>query len=138
LLNRAALRLYPASHRERFGDEAEATFVKAHEVARRGGVGRELRFWMAWLPDVAASAAGVWRREFRRKRKPVDRVGRRSSRIGTDVKFAVRSIRRQPATTLAIALTLALGIGAVTTVFSLAEWLLLRPVPGVAGERSAP
>ena len=49
-----------------------------------------------------------------------------------DVTYALRSLGRTPAFTAAAALTVALGIGATTAIFSLANWTLLRPVPGVA------
>lgn len=49
-----------------------------------------------------------------------------------DVRIGWRSLRRSPAFTGAAVLTLALGIGATTAVFTLVNWLLIRPVPGVA------
>ncbi|MGE5838087.1 MAG: ABC transporter permease, partial [Acidobacteriota bacterium] len=48
-----------------------------------------------------------------------------------DLKQAARALRAQPGYTATAALTLALGIGANTAVFNLANWLLFRPVPGV-------
>ena len=49
-----------------------------------------------------------------------------------DVRFGLRRLRREPGLTAAAVLSLAVGIGATTTVFAHANWLLLRPVPGVA------
>lgn len=46
-----------------------------------------------------------------------------------DVKYAVRVLRRTPAFTLTAIATLALVIGANTAVFSLADAILLRPLP---------
>jgi predicted permease len=46
-----------------------------------------------------------------------------------DLRHAFRSLRRTPGLTAAVAVTLALGIGAATTMFSVAYGVLLRPLP---------
>ncbi len=46
-----------------------------------------------------------------------------------DLRIAVRSLRRTPAFTAAVALTLALGIGGTTAIFSLIHAVILRPLP---------
>jgi predicted permease len=48
-----------------------------------------------------------------------------------DLRYAIRSLKRNPGFTLVAVLTLALGIGANTTVFSWMEGLVLDPFPAV-------
>jgi len=48
---------------------------------------------------------------------------------GRDVRHAVRRLRRQPGQALVVVLTLAIGIGATTAMFSLIDAMLFKPAP---------
>jgi putative ABC transport system permease protein len=62
-------------------------------------------------------------------------VGFRFETIVQDLRFALRQMRHSPGFTLAVVLTLALGIGATTAIFSLVHATLLRKLPYPESDR---
>ena len=87
--------------------------------------------------DAARSAAlralgGV---EYRKEQVRDTRGTRWLEELAGDIRFGVRSLRRARGFSTAVILTLALGIGANTAMFTLVRGTLLRPLPNRDGQR---
>jgi predicted permease len=90
------------------------------------------------LSDVDAQRAA--RRQFGnltrlKERGHDERTMRVAEDVARDVRHAARGLRRSPGFSLAVILTLALGIGGNTAVFSVVDQLLLRPLPYPDGDQ---
>lgn len=55
--------------------------------------------------------------------------------IAQDIRYALRGFLRNPVFTVTVLATLTLGIGATTTVFSVVDRILFRPLPYAHGDR---
>jgi predicted permease len=71
----------------------------------------------------------VGRLDLTREAVAEERSGRVLADAARDVRFAVRALRRNPGFTAAVVISLALGVGGTTAIFSVIHAVLLRPLP---------
>ena len=116
-----------------FGD-----LLRAEQV--RGGRFRVARILVGGVFDALLVAPAAWCSALRASLTEAPSAGEEQVRpafggLRGDLRYAVRGLRRQPVHSLACLLTLALGIGANTALWSVVDRVFLRPLPYRDAER---
>jgi predicted permease len=135
----ALLLMLPAGFRDEYGEQMRELFRdQLHQAqANRGALG-VIRFWTRATADLCTAAIGEHVAEFRARSHPPMNARRSTSSTGhlmsnaflQDVRFAARMLRKNLGFTLVALAVIALGTGAVSTIFSVANAIVLQPLPG--------
>lgn len=123
--------MLPAGFRRDVGVEMRETFRDRHRALRGAGRLTGTTFWLRTMRDLLATSADAWRETLVGEDRFPDlpRRTRPMAGLGRDLAYVLRGLRRAPAFTLFIVITLALGIGANTAIFSVINAVLLAPLP---------
>src|SRR5688572_17539865 len=109
-LYRLLLRLYPAAFRHEYGEELCRIFARdRRDAASPAAV---LALWIRALIDTAANATRVHLDILRQ-----------------DLRHTTRTLLRTPGFTVTAIVVTALGVGATTAAFTVADYVLVRPLP---------
>src|SRR5262245_11126991 len=112
-LYRFLLRMFPFDFRRDYGKDMEALFKDERKHAQKiGSTAETLRLWSRTLAGFLRTAPLEHVDVFRR-----------------DVRFGMRSLKRDPGFAAVAIAALAIGIGANIAVFGLANELILKPLP---------
>ena len=113
---RLLLHHYPSSFRLQYGEEMSAIFAVKLQQSR--GVAARWSLWLSALIEVFGNAAALhWE------------IARR------DFYYSARSLLQSPGFAVTAVLLITIGIGANVAIFTLADFVLVRPLPFPEPER---
>ena len=116
-LYRMLLHLYPSSFRMDYGEEMASIFSRQLKAQSRVG---KFRFWLAAMAEIVVNAAVLhWEIAM------------------SDMRHGAASLRRSPGFTLTAFLLVTIGIGANAAIFTLVDFVLVRPLPFPSSDRLA-
>ena len=132
-LFRRLMTLMPQTY---LADRNEALTLMAELVQQAEGRRGRIGVFLVALPALADLARRIIMEKLRpsvrvaAERRPLlDRSAFALERLRRDIRDGVRSIVKRPLHSVAIIATLALGVGLNAAVFSVVDWVLLRPLP---------
>ncbi len=132
---RLLLLAYPSDFRLAHGEDAADVFVDLARATRLRGLLPLALLWLRSALTVVTGGVEERRGTGRRAAGPHGGRGPSLDTFTVELRQAHRALLRRPAFALMAILTLALGIGATTAVFSVVDTVLLRPLPFPESER---